>query len=116
MKSLHGNADQITRGLIRYLEKNHQLDLLPELVRRQARAAKAKSDPNLAKITTAVTLTKGQLQELTSTLTHVFHRPVTVTNTVNSDLIGGMIIRLGDQVLDLSLQTKLNTLHQQLTS
>ena len=116
MTLTHNRVDTITRGFIKYLDKTGQLQLLPELARRHLRESKIKFDPNVAKVQAPVRLTKTQVETLADTLSQLFKRPVQVTPGVRPDLIGGIFIRIGDKVIDLSLKTKLDTLENRLTN
>jgi F-type H+-transporting ATPase subunit delta len=53
-------------------------------------------------------------QEIVSELTRIFGRTVIPTFTVDPSLIGGIVVRAGDQVLDGSLRHRLISLRHQL--
>ncbi len=116
MTLTHNRVDAITRGFIKYLDKTGQLQLLPELARRYLRASKIKFDPHIASIQVPVPLNPTQVANLSDTLGQLFHRPIKVITQIRTDLIGGMFIRVGDKVIDLSLKTKLDTLENALTN
>jgi len=116
MTLTHNRVDTITRGFIKYLDKTGQLQLLPELARRYLRESKIKFDPNVAKVQAPIRLTSIQIEALTDVLSQLFQRPVQVTSGVRPDLIGGIFIRVGDKVIDLSLKTKLDTLENAFTN
>lgn len=116
MTLTHNRVNTITRGFIKYLTKTGQLELLPEIARRNLRESKIKFDPNVAKVQTPIRLTSTQTEALTDVLSQLFGRPVQVTLGVRPDLIGGIFIRVGDKVIDLSLKTKLNILENTLTN
>ena len=109
-------VDQISKGFLSYLKKTGQLDLLPELARLYLRQVKTKQDPNLAHVYTAIPLSRADLTNLEAVLTQVFSRQIQVKNTLKTDLIGGLYIRIGDKVIDLSLKTKLDSLQNALSS
>lgn len=110
------NLDQISRGILRYLEKTGQINLLPALVETFSRQVKDQTDFQLAHLTTTIPLTDSQLSDLKSALVKLFHQPIKVKSQIDPNLIGGLTIRLGDQLIDLSLKSQLDQLHHQLTT
>ena len=114
MTLTHSRVDEITRGFIKYLDKTGQIDLLPELARRHLHESRIQFDPNIAKVQTVTPLNQAQRQELASLLSQIFHRPVKVKASLRPDLIGGLFIRIGDKVIDLSLKARLDALQNSL--
>jgi F-type H+-transporting ATPase subunit delta len=71
----------------------------------------------LAEITSAVPLTETQQQAITEkviTLTKAVR--VELATKIDSDLIGGVIIKVGSQVIDASLRGQLRRLSLRLSS
>ena len=53
-------------------------------------------------------LNEAQRQRITDDLNKRYGQSIKLDFTVDSSLIGGLIIRVGDQVLDNSLRTRLS--------
>ena len=71
----------------------------------------------LAEITSAVPLTQTQLQAITEkVITLTKARQVELATKIDSDLIGGVIIKVGSQVIDASLLGQLRRLSLRLSS
>lgn len=69
----------------------------------------------VAYITSAVELSKEQKQQIENRLLEVTKYVQFVMNySIDETLIGGMIIRIGDRVVDSSIRTKLNTMSNDL--
>lgn len=64
----------------------------------------------VAKVTSAKKLTANQLTSLKSNLKKSLGRPVDVETSVDPDLLGGFIVRIGSRLYDSSLKTKLEDL------
>ena len=64
----------------------------------------------IAKITSAQKLTPAQLTSLKTNLKKSLGRPVEVETSVDPDLLGGFIVRIGSKLYDSSLKTKLDDL------
>ncbi len=69
----------------------------------------------VAYVTTAVALDKAaQLKIKARLLETTRYKEMEMNYTVDSSIIGGMVIRIGDRVIDSSITTKLNELKKQL--
>ncbi|MCL7461430.1 F0F1 ATP synthase subunit delta [Pseudomonas sp. NW5] len=108
--------DESFRNFLVALSENDRLELLPT-VREQFDALKAEADRALeVQIETAHELNAEQLQTLAAALSKRLDRTVQPTPIVNPALIGGLIIRAGDLVIDGSVRGKLNQLAEALKS
>tara|TARA_R110002049_G_scaffold2750_2_gene21743 strand:- start:622504 stop:623124 length:621 start_codon:yes stop_codon:yes gene_type:complete len=64
----------------------------------------------LALVKTAVPLDDNLRQQITQRLGQTMNKEVRLQESVDPDLIGGMVIRVGDKVFDSSVANRLNTL------
>lgn len=69
---------------------------------------------DVAFVLTAYPLTDAQRQALTTKLEGIYTRPISLHTEVDPSLIGGAIIRVGDEVIDGSTSGKLERLRAQL--
>jgi F-type H+-transporting ATPase subunit delta len=65
-----------------------------------------------AEVISAAPLTAAQLQDLTDTLRQKLGKTPKLTATVDRKLLGGLIVRVGSQMIDTSLRTKLKNLEK----
>jgi len=97
-------------NLVHVLAENKRLELLPEIVE-QFEAMKAEQDGVLeAHVATAYELSPAQMAALVAKLETKFARKVNASQTVDADLIGGVVIRVGDEVMDASVRGGLDGL------
>lgn len=68
-----------------------------------------------AVVTSALPLTEKEKEELAAVFEARLGKKLRVTNVVDSDLLGGLIVRVGDHLYDGSLRTKLIRFRQKLT-
>ena len=69
----------------------------------------------IAAVTTAVPLKDAQCKEVEKKLLDTTqYRSMEISYNVDASLIGGMVIRIGDRVVDSSIRTKLNELQKDL--
>jgi len=70
----------------------------------------------VALVETAFALTDAQLSELVANLSQQFNRKINAETSVNSALIGGVKVTIGDLVVDASIRGKLSALTASLKS
>mgnify|MGYP001411184379 CR=1 FL=1 len=81
------------------------------------RAEKEATDSSLkGKVRSAVALTTEEQAALRQKLEGRFKEPVDLTFEVEPMLLGGVALRVGDQVIDGSVKGKLETLAQSLST
>ena len=108
-------ADEITGILTIIVKKGRQnrltgiLKLFLEMVSEYQGVVKAT-------ITSAVELNNEQLAQIKGKIEKSTNKNVELHTVVNQDLIGGMIIRVGDNVVDASILGRLETLKEGLTN
>jgi F-type H+-transporting ATPase subunit delta len=97
-------------NLVNLLTENKRLSLLPE-IRTLFEALKAAQEGELtAHISSAYELSKEQMDGLVAKLEAKFGRRVSATQSVDADLIGGVVIQVGDEVMDSSVRGRLEAL------
>ena len=115
--SIGEEAPSELKGLLRTVIENGRLCALPEIAA-QFRALKNESEGVAdAYIESAYALTKKDVDQLVKALSTKFPgvtlRPEV---SINKDLIGGVSIRVGDQVLDGSVRARLAQMKAALTA
>ena len=94
-------------NFIRLLVENHRLTLLPEIVE-QYEARKTEAEARVeATVVSAFPLEAMQLQSLSEALKRKLGREVNLTIEVDKTLMGGIVIRTGDLVVDGSVRGRL---------
>ena len=63
-----------------------------------------------AEVVSATSLSKSQLDKLAKTLKANFGKNVNINSTVDENLIGGMIVKVGSRMIDTTILAKLNSL------
>ncbi len=102
-----GSLSQTQRNFVQLLAENERLTVLPEIADQFHKLRNAADGTLDAIIETAYPLTEAQIADIVSTLEQKYGRKVQATAEVESDLIGGVCIRLGDEVIDASVRGKL---------
>jgi F-type H+-transporting ATPase subunit delta len=95
------------RNFVRVLVDNQRLLLLPEIVAIfEALRADAEKTVNVV-VDTAFELTAAQQEKIISSLKARMGREIKLVCKVNKELLGGVVIRAGDKVIDGSARTRL---------
>lgn len=107
-------ADLSDNGLANFvtvLAEQKRLLVLPEVYAQYQDLALTLNNTKSAKIYSAYELTQAQIDDLTAMLKKRFDSNLEVSTQIDPELIGGVKVEVGDQVLDLSVQGKLNALY-----
>jgi len=100
------------QNLVRLLAENGRLSLLPE-VANQFEQFKANRERTVeVEISSAFDIDGDTEKKLAAALQKKLDRSVTVNSTVDKDLLGGVVIRAGDVVIDGSIRGKLGKLSE----
>ena len=102
----------ITKNFLGVLAGNRRLAALPEIVRAFAAIAAAERGEVAAEVTSAHPLSADQLAALGARLQAREGRTVKLTASVDPDLLGGLVVRIGSTQIDSSIRTRLNSLAQ----
>lgn len=110
------NPDKIDSkitGLVLALQKRKQLNMVHEVIAAFEKYAKQQQGILDIEITTATRLSEEQRQKIQNLITkNQDITGVNITERISKKLIGGIIIQIGDTVIDNSLQTRLTTLKE----
>lgn len=87
---------------------------LHEVLEDFGRAAAARRDRMVARVTAAVPLTQEQRERLTAALARVYDRTMHLDVDVDPDLLGGLRVQVGDEVIDASVLTRLDEARRRL--
>lgn len=100
----------VLANTLQLMAKNRRLFVLPQLVRQlQDRIAEERGEVT-AEVTSAIALTDDQQVRLRDTLAQKSGKKVNLNTRVDEALIGGMIVKLGSQMIDSSIRSKLASL------
>jgi len=108
------NLSETATSTLRLLGKKRRIVALPEIARHLARLVDADSGMVRAEVTSAGPLTEAYLGRLKSELEKATGKTVIITQKQDKSLIGGVITRIGDQVIDGSVRARLDGFRESL--
>lgn len=103
---------ELTRNFIGVLAANRRLSALPEVIRAFASIAAAQRGEVTAEVTSAHALTDDQLSQLAARLKAREGKEVKIKASVDPEILGGLVVKIGSRQIDSSIRTRLNTLAQ----
>lgn len=102
--------DPLTRNFVGVLAGNRRLSKLPDVIRAFALLASSHRGELTAEITSARPLDDGQVDAIKQNLRTRMGRDIAVDLNVDPAILGGLVVKIGSQMIDSSIRTKLNTL------
>lgn len=108
------NADAEVRNLTYLLASKNQAHLLRDVVSEFDRIVAAGAPVNTAHVTTAVELTNAERANLESKLRAQYGGELAFEYRLDPEILGGVIVRIGDVVIDGSVTGKLAAMKQKM--
>jgi F-type H+-transporting ATPase subunit delta len=99
-----------TSNVLALLASKRRLFVLPQLLTVLQDMLAEERGEVTAEVTAAKKLTKAQADKLAKTLTAQVGKSVTIKETVDASIIGGLIVKVGSKMIDTSIASKLNAL------
>jgi F-type H+-transporting ATPase subunit delta len=110
LKVLSDKLNPQQQNLVRLMAENGRLRALPE-VAHQFEIYRAEAEGKVeAEVISAFALTSEQEQAITETLKSKLGRDVSITTSTDESLIGGVVIKAGDTIIDGSMKSQLESL------
>jgi F-type H+-transporting ATPase subunit delta len=104
---VRGKVSDVTLALLRHAvssqRKRSVLLAIDDLLDRAA----ARKERSVARVLTAVELTDKQVKRLAKALSEMYGRDISVRTAIEPSVRGGLVIRVGDEVIDGSIATRL---------
>lgn len=100
----------LTRNFLGVLAGNRRLAALPDIVRAFAAIAAAARGEVTAEVTSAHPLTATQIKDLAAKLKEREGKDIKIKTTVDPEVLGGLVVRIGSKQIDRSIRTRLNSL------
>ena len=92
------------------MAQKRRLFVLPQLVQTLRDIIATDKGEVTADVTSAKALTKTQVDKLSASLKKSTGKTVTLHQSVDETLIGGLIVKVGSKMIDTSIRSKLNSL------
>jgi F-type H+-transporting ATPase subunit delta len=107
------DADERVVNFLKLLAERHRMPVLPR-IRRDFESLWAKENKLLpVTVTSAVDLDEGLVQDIGKKIEEQTGQRVELSSKVDPELLGGLVVRVGNTVLDASVRNRLEQLRKQ---
>ncbi len=114
--SLPSTVQPELRNLAKLLVVRNRTNLIPQIREIFEDQVRTERGITVAQVTTAEPLTAEEEALVREKLTAMTGNTIEITSTVDPDLIGGIVVRIGDQVIDGSVRNKLERMRTRLVA
>lgn len=109
-----GRVHTVTLALVRRVAAHPRERSVVAALAELGRLAAERRDQLVAEVTAAVPLTPEQELRLTTTLSRAYGRPVKVNVAVEPGVVGGVSVRVGDELIDSTVIARLDEVRRSL--
>jgi len=110
LKAIFKTAPVSVQNLFKVLANNNRIADLNLVTKKFIELYDERNNVKVATVTTAETLTPEMEAKILSKVKALTGSEVTLKNKIDQEILGGFILRIGDQQYDASIQGKLNDL------
>jgi ATP synthase F1 delta subunit len=107
------DADEITTNFLSVLLENHRMPVIFRIRREYDRLWEEANRLLPVEITSAVALDPSVAERIGDEIGRQTGRTVELTSSVDPDVIGGIVVRVGNSILDASIRNRLENLRKQ---
>src|SRR5215218_5045753 len=104
---LSGRVSPVTEQLLRNVLTGPHAGSAEVAIERLSDVASRRRGQSVARVTSAVALTPEQEQRLTDVLGRLYGRTIGLQVTVDPSVLGGLVVQVGDEVIDGSIAHRL---------
>jgi F-type H+-transporting ATPase subunit delta len=113
---LEGTASQPVQNLVQLLLRRGRIEALPRVAAEFRRLDDRRQGVTHANVTSAAPLSADETRAITQRLEQSTGDRIELDATVDPTLLGGLVVRVGDRLIDGSVRGRLERLRNQLTS
>jgi len=106
-------ADPVVENFLALLIENHRMPVLVRVRREFDQMWREVNKLLPVQITSAVELDSAVTEQIGDEIGRQTGRTVELTSTVDPDVLGGLVVRVGNSILDASIRTRLERLRKQ---
>jgi F-type H+-transporting ATPase subunit delta len=109
-------TSKILRNLLLVITNNRRTQLIPDIIANFQQVIRQRQNVAAAEITSVVELSAEQKKELAATLERLTGKKIEPNYSLDSGLLGGAMVRIGDTIYDGSLRSRLNQMRELLAA
>lgn len=102
--------DKLTINFLKVLATKKRLKVIDNIIEKYQELNYSSQNIQKIEVVSVVELTEKQISEIEAFFEKNFHTKVWISNTIDADIIGGIMIKVGSVIFDNSFANKLNRL------
>ena len=106
-------ADPVVVNFLRLLIEKHRMPVVYRIRRGYDELWEEANKRLPVQITSAIELDEDTVRQIGDRIGEKTGRQVDLTSNVDPDIVGGLVLRVGDRILDASIATRLDSLRKQ---
>jgi F-type H+-transporting ATPase subunit delta len=107
------DADPVVRNFLKLLIENHRMPVIFRVRRAYDELWEDENQLLPVEVTSAVELDEGTVRQIGDRISEQTGRRVDLSSRVEPDILGGIVVRVGNSVLDASVRNRLESLRRQ---
>ena len=108
------DVQPLVRNMVDLLVARGLVDAIPEACSEYIEMQDQMEGRQRVEVTTAVPLESAEVERITEFVANLIGREVVVTPRVDEEILGGLVIQIGDRLLDGSARARLDGLRERL--
>ncbi|GAA3723472.1 ATP synthase F1 subunit delta [Flavobacterium ginsengisoli] len=109
------DVNGVTKGLFRLLFENKRFEILHAIALEYNKLFDESNGVEVAKVTTAIPMDAALEAKVLAKVATLSDKKITIENVVDPSIIGGFILRIGDNQYNASVANRLQVLKRELT-
>ncbi|TRX37897.1 ATP synthase F1 subunit delta [Flavobacterium sp. ZT3R18] len=110
------SVDNVTKGLLHLLFENKRFEILEAIAVKYSELFDIMNNVEVAKVTTAIAMDAALEAKVLAKIATLSDKKITIENIVDPAIIGGFILRIGDQQYNASVANRLQVLKRELSN
>ncbi|WP_125718573.1 ATP synthase F1 subunit delta [Flavobacterium ustbae] len=110
------NVNGVTKGLFRLLFENKRFEILGAIALEYNKLFDENNGVEVAKVTTAIPMDAALEAKVLAKVATLSDKKITIENIVDPSIIGGFILRIGDNQYNASVANRLQVLKRELSN
>jgi len=113
MLEVFSGINDVTTSLFRLLLENKRFEILASIATEYSKLFEEMNGVQIATVTTAIPMDEEMEAKVSAKILTFSNKKIVIENIVDPSIIGGFILRIGDQQYNASVANKLNDLKRE---
>ena len=116
LQEIFADTNAVTKSLFRLLFENKRFEILDSVASEYNNLFDESNGVEIAKVTTAIAMDAALEAKILAKIATFSNKKITIENTIDTSIIGGFILRIGDKQYNASVANRLQTLKRELSN